>query len=71
MYDVNAGTVLAWLHQGRLGGEGEGWYKLGRRYFIRPVALTRIGKESRLSKPRSFRLPRQRNISSKTQTITM
>ena len=56
-YGVTAGTVLRWLHCGRLGAEGDGWYRLGKRYFIRPGVVRDSGSKSRRGQS-DFRLPR-------------
>ena len=57
-YGVTLGTVLRWIHTGRLGKEGEGWYRLGKRYYIRPETLVRGSDPERRGKG-SLRLPRR------------
>jgi hypothetical protein len=59
VFGVTPGTVLAWLHEGVFGEEGTGWYKLGRRYFIRESAIQAVGKRSRGTNSRTLRLPRR------------
>ena len=57
-YGVTAGTVLRWLHCGRLGPEGDGWYRLGKRYYIRPGVVRDRAPSSRRGQA-DFRLPRR------------
>ena len=57
-YGVTVGTVLRWIHCGRLGKEGEDWYRLGKRYYIRPETLVRGSDPDRRGKG-SLRLPRR------------
>ena len=57
-YDVTKGTVLRWLHCGRLGTEGNGWYRLGRRYYIRASKVRDRARPSR-QRQADLRLPRQ------------
>ena len=58
IFDVTAGTVLDWLHQGRFGAEGGGWYRLGKRYYFRRGALTSLDGQRAAATTR-FELPRQ------------
>ena len=43
LFEVRPQTVLAWLHEGRFGIEGSGWYRLGRRYYVRRKSLAELG----------------------------
>ncbi len=60
IFDVKPGTVLDWLHRGKFGAEGVGWYKLGRRYFIRRDAVKDPVPSSLMPAKERFALPRQR-----------
>ena len=61
LFDVTSQTVLAWLHQGHFGGEGRGWYKLGRRYYVRRLALSDLGTR-RGPGPGVLRINRRRSM---------
>lgn len=59
MFGVKPGTILEWLHAGRFGGEGTGWYRLGKRYYIRPSALDDLANNSAKRATGSFSLSRR------------
>ena len=58
LFGVARCTVLAWLHQGRFGDEGIGWYRLGKRYYIRPSVLENLAVHRGASIREGLRLPR-------------
>lgn len=58
IYDVTPGTVLRWIHCGRCGTEGDGWYRLGKRFYVKSGAL-RETASTRSRKPSVLRLPRK------------
>lgn len=58
LFKKSRGTILRWLHEGVFGDEGEGWYRLGRRYYIRPLADSSLLPRRRSSES-LLRLPRK------------
>jgi len=58
-YRVTPGTILRWLHTGYFGRVGEGWYRLGRRYYIRQAPGALPSHRGR-SAGTDLRLPRTR-----------
>jgi hypothetical protein len=59
VFQVHPCTILDWLHRGHFGAEGAGWYKLGRRYYVRRSALEHTAMNSPDRREKPFRLPRQ------------
>ena len=62
IFDVKPGTVLDWLHRGKFGAEGVGWYRLGRRYFIRRAAVLDPIPSTPAVARQPFQLPRQKAV---------
>jgi excisionase family DNA binding protein len=59
IFGIKPCTVLDWLHRGQFGAEGVGWYRMGRRYFIRRDAISNPLPSSAMRSTKPFALPRQ------------